>query len=327
MIPGRQSTDNLSPREKLKGKKLDFKRDLRVEFGQYVQAKTPNKISNSTNERTEGCIALFPRDTATGSVEFLNLATLQVVTRDQWTELPIPDIVIKRMNDLATGQKRKLSKDPVFTVGNRIVAAEADDEDELPLPAEPATMIEIEDNDDHDDDINEEEAGIAGANHRGETEINEDNTHEEAEEVVEENQEGEAETNDEEPEAAEDIPTTSYYDEDYGIETNVDEDGDVIMDDADAVFELTSPPEATPASTTPNQANMESDARLQNQPYNLRENRSNWRSRVFMTAMSKLSESKVKYNYHRYCYWISRILKPSHTSSSYQRPMDRAAYT
>jgi hypothetical protein len=145
MVPGRQSTDNLSPREKLRGRKMDFKRDLRIEFGQYVQAKTPNKISNSSHERTEGCIALFPRDTATGSVEFLNLATLQVVTRDQWTELPTPDVVIKRMNELAVEQKRKLSKDPVFSIGGRIVAADdAVDADDTEEPVEPVVTIEIE---------------------------------------------------------------------------------------------------------------------------------------------------------------------------------------
>ena len=278
MVPGRQSTDNLSPREKLKGKKLDFKRDLRVEFGQYVQAKTPNKISNSTHERTEGCIALFPRDTATGSVDFLNLATLQIVTRDQWVELPTPDVVIKRMNELANEQKRKLSRDPVFTIGNRIVVPDTADEEDVPLHEEPTAVIIVDDNEDQNDDTFEEAPVAipeAEADHRGD------------EDII-----------DEEAEAPEAIPSTNLYDDDYGIAVNVDEDGDVIMDDADAIFDSTPLPEAIPSSTPVVEVVNQSNNEYHHQPYNLRENRSNWRSRVFMTAMNKVSESKIKYTYH-----------------------------
>jgi len=64
-------------------------------------------------DRTEGCIALLPRDTVTGSVKFLCLNTHREVTRDQWIELPTPDIVIKRINEMAENQNRKLSKHPV----------------------------------------------------------------------------------------------------------------------------------------------------------------------------------------------------------------------
>jgi len=35
---------------------MDFKRDLRIGFGQYVQAKPPNKVRNSMHERTKGCM-------------------------------------------------------------------------------------------------------------------------------------------------------------------------------------------------------------------------------------------------------------------------------
>jgi len=36
-----------APRELLIGRKLDFKRDIRFEFGDYVQARVPNLVNNS----------------------------------------------------------------------------------------------------------------------------------------------------------------------------------------------------------------------------------------------------------------------------------------
>ena len=117
IIPSQHSEDKLSAREKYLGRKTDVKKDLRIEFGSYVQAKTPNSIINGMEDRTEGCIALMPLDTDTGTVRFLNLTTLREVNRDQWIELPIPDIVLARINEMAMEQSRKLSKDPRFIKG------------------------------------------------------------------------------------------------------------------------------------------------------------------------------------------------------------------
>ena len=44
MIPSHDATGNLSPREKLIGLKTDVERDLRVEFGQCVQARVPTRF-------------------------------------------------------------------------------------------------------------------------------------------------------------------------------------------------------------------------------------------------------------------------------------------
>ena len=60
MIPSQHGDDKLSAREKYLGRKTDVKKDLRIEFGSYVQARVPNIISNGMEDRTEGCIALLP---------------------------------------------------------------------------------------------------------------------------------------------------------------------------------------------------------------------------------------------------------------------------
>jgi len=47
-----------SRREQLSGQKLDFKRDLRIEFGHYIQARVLSIVKNSMASRTNCCIAL-----------------------------------------------------------------------------------------------------------------------------------------------------------------------------------------------------------------------------------------------------------------------------
>jgi len=73
---GQQSVENRddreSPREMFTHRKLDYKRDLSVDFGDYLQAWTPNHKTNSMHSRTNGCIALMPTGTVQGMVRFFN---------------------------------------------------------------------------------------------------------------------------------------------------------------------------------------------------------------------------------------------------------------
>jgi len=83
MVPSSVIGDKTSPRERFLGRKIDYQRDLRVGFGDYVQTYTPNIIKNSMTSRTEGAIALLPLGNLAGSCKFFKLATKTVVTRDQ----------------------------------------------------------------------------------------------------------------------------------------------------------------------------------------------------------------------------------------------------
>ena len=105
MVPSSASGDRTSPRERFLGRKLDYQRDLRVGFGDYVQTYSPNIIKNSMTSRTEGAIALLPVGNLAGSCKFFKLATKQVVTQDQWIPLPMPDNVIANMNKFADESK------------------------------------------------------------------------------------------------------------------------------------------------------------------------------------------------------------------------------
>ena len=55
--PSSTSIDRISPMEQFSGLKLDASRDLRVGFGDYLEATVPN-TNNTMAARTEGCLAL-----------------------------------------------------------------------------------------------------------------------------------------------------------------------------------------------------------------------------------------------------------------------------
>jgi hypothetical protein len=83
MVPSSVCGDNISAFEKFRGRKVDYSRDLRVGFGDYVQTHEPNIIKNSMSPRTEGAIALLPLGNLQRSCRFFCLSTKSYVTRDK----------------------------------------------------------------------------------------------------------------------------------------------------------------------------------------------------------------------------------------------------
>jgi hypothetical protein len=55
---------------------------------------------NKMVERTTGAIALRPTGNAQGGFYFYSLTTGRVLNRNQWTELPMPTEVIKRIEGM-----------------------------------------------------------------------------------------------------------------------------------------------------------------------------------------------------------------------------------
>ena len=108
MFPSGDQRDSISPREMYTGIKADYKRDVRgLSFGEYVQAHEDyDQNTNLPRERTRGCIALYPKGNAGGSWKFYSLKTNMEITRDNWTILPIPDIVIDRVNAIYEADER-----------------------------------------------------------------------------------------------------------------------------------------------------------------------------------------------------------------------------
>ena len=62
----------------------------------------PN-IDAGLKGRAEDCVVMLPLGNRTGSVRMLSLSTGRLVNRDQFRILPMPELVIKRLNELAGG--------------------------------------------------------------------------------------------------------------------------------------------------------------------------------------------------------------------------------
>jgi hypothetical protein len=99
--PYSQSLHGASPREQFIGRKISNSLDLRVGFGEYVQATVPITDS-SMSPRTDGCITLFPVGNLQGSVRMLSLTSMRIITRDHFQILPMPAYVIEHLNQAAS---------------------------------------------------------------------------------------------------------------------------------------------------------------------------------------------------------------------------------
>ena len=85
----------------------DFNK-MRLEFGIYVQVFEDNDPTNTTRARSIGAIALGPTGNAQGDYHFMSLSTGARISRHQWTELPLPDTAIARVNALGFHDEQPL---------------------------------------------------------------------------------------------------------------------------------------------------------------------------------------------------------------------------
>ena len=153
LLPLGDVSDMMSPRQRFTGLKPDLKKDLRLGFGDYVQAHVPIQESekNSMRERTEGAIALYPAGNY-GAWKFLLLKSGSLVTRYHWTVLPMPSEVVQRFEELTKVSytdgyhERVLEELPKF---NQLLADDEEDGENFPheivLPrVEPNLDMDIE---------------------------------------------------------------------------------------------------------------------------------------------------------------------------------------
>ena len=130
--------DYTSAYEQFYGRKVNFKRHLRLGFGDYAEVHNNQPTtSNTLQPRALSCIALLPLMNRQGTYLFFSLKTRRLLKGDRWTPLPTPQWVADRMNALARSQKKQLPKDLVYTIGDAPEdQPHVDDEDIINL-AEP----------------------------------------------------------------------------------------------------------------------------------------------------------------------------------------------
>ena len=84
--------------------KLDYSKHCCLPFGSYVQVHDEPSPTNSPTAITIGEINLGPTGNLQGGYKFLNLRMGKKITRRNWTHLPMPIEVIKRVNEIGTAQ-------------------------------------------------------------------------------------------------------------------------------------------------------------------------------------------------------------------------------
>ena len=111
------------------GQKFDFNKHCKVEIGAYVQVHKETSPMNSMKPRTIGAIALGATGNIQGSYRFLNLNTNKIITKMKFTEVPIPDYVIKWVEEIA---EKEQQLDGLYfhnRIGDLAEEEEADDSD------------------------------------------------------------------------------------------------------------------------------------------------------------------------------------------------------
>jgi len=93
-----------SPRQMFTGKNLDFGRDLKISFGAYVQFSVERETTNGMEPRTHAGIILGPAGNEQGAYKVYDMDTGVVKAIRSWTELPMPEHEIARMNLLAAAE-------------------------------------------------------------------------------------------------------------------------------------------------------------------------------------------------------------------------------
>jgi hypothetical protein len=200
------ASDSLSPTGLIVGLKLDYGKHCQLEFGFYVQ--THEEHDNSMGARTTGAIALRPTGNAQGRYYFLSLLSGQRLTRNRWTDLPMPQDVIDRVHVLAW--RSKADRDLTFAWRDGTIITDDDDNDndddsdwepdseddnsnwEPDSENESVSSVDDDDNDaeHHIDDNDLPLAGVDDAYDNAETEDNNENKIEnEIENETQENEE------------------------------------------------------------------------------------------------------------------------------------------
>ena len=94
-----------SPHTIMKGKSLDWKKGCKLHFGAHAQVYKDRNVTNTLEERTHGTICLGPTGNLQGMYNFF-CYTLKKITRVQFTEVPTPTIIMKRVAAMSLAEKQ-----------------------------------------------------------------------------------------------------------------------------------------------------------------------------------------------------------------------------
>ena len=98
----------MSPRVEFTVRKVDFKLDCQLEFGEYVQVSDDNDTTNTMASRTTGAICMGPVGNLQGTYKFMSLVTWKILKRRSWVPLPLSNEIIDHINNQSKAEQSKL---------------------------------------------------------------------------------------------------------------------------------------------------------------------------------------------------------------------------
>jgi hypothetical protein len=88
---------------------LDYKKHLSLQLGQYCQVHEEDNPRNSQIARTKGAISLGTSGNLQGGFKFMALNSGKKIVRRSWDVIPMPDLVINRVNALGRDQPQHMT--------------------------------------------------------------------------------------------------------------------------------------------------------------------------------------------------------------------------
>jgi hypothetical protein len=131
-------TDNRAPRVMFTGQRVDYKKEFRAAFGDYVEAYRPRVQSNAVDQpRSEACIALYPSANLNGSWILYSLVSHSRVRRTNFK--------VMKMNDHVLNSVKAMTDPPIVVTQGQEDQANLDSADQEPDAEEIAPMDEVHD--------------------------------------------------------------------------------------------------------------------------------------------------------------------------------------
>ena len=119
-------SDTLSPMELLTRRSLDYNKHCKLPPGAYCLVHEEILPTNSMKERATGAIAIGPTANLQGAYRFMSLKTGHIITRREWTVMPVPPEAIERVESMAGDEDMEV----VFTY-NGATDSTADEDGQL----------------------------------------------------------------------------------------------------------------------------------------------------------------------------------------------------
>jgi hypothetical protein len=104
--PSETMSEFIAPITVLTGRPVHVE-DIRLPFLQYVEVHVRGTWAQNsvTNARTSSCLALYPCDNLQHSWYFYCIDKGTLIARDHYTVVPMPEHVVKMMQQMATTMK------------------------------------------------------------------------------------------------------------------------------------------------------------------------------------------------------------------------------